>query len=167
MIHEAKSLDMIQNPEVKDLAHIGEPGNYKDYIYTENGEWEEMNIGLNMNQYDLYKTTVVQLPTLNMAQIEQAKGDIVRFREEHSNIYYMMLNRDINYYTLFVYDENNNIKEDKFENAVVDCIKAQGEIKAISYQEDNNAIEFWVKTSDDACSVGYLFGYDEGVVKYN
>jgi hypothetical protein len=110
----------------------------------------------------LAKTAIAQLPTYNIAQLERAKALIQKFKETMQAKYYMLLNRDLNYYTLFNMNSNSN---EKFEDVVIECIQNLGEVKNIGLAEANTHIEYWIQTPDKECFVGYLFVYDEGVVE--
>lgn len=166
MVYQVKDLSEITNPQDTDYALVNKEKQQKTYIYK-NSSWEEVNSEININGYELMKTAVLQMSDYNLAQIEQAKNEIIKFREKNPAQYYMMLNRDYNYYTLFNYDKTNNIPEDKFEEAVMDCILNQGSIKNIGFEKGTNKLEYWVKTDENNCSVGYLFPYDEGVVNFH
>lgn len=145
---------------------VGENDKCKSYVYNKNN-WEEVSGKFSINEYELMKTAVIQLSDYNQAQIEQAKNKIIKFREQNPAQYYMMLNRDYNYYTLFNYDKNNTNPKDKFEEAVMDCILVQGKVKAVDFKDKTDKIEFWVQTDEETCSVGYVFPYDEGVVNFH
>ena len=166
MVYQVKDLNEINKPNNGDFALVGDEKACQSYVYH-NNSWDEVKGEANFTEYELMKTAVLQLPTYNQAQLEQAKNEIIKFKENNPSDYYMMLNRDYNYYTLFQYDKNNHKKEDKFEQAVLECIMSQGEVKSISYPKGDMKLEYWVKTDTDECSVGYIFDYTEGVVKFN
>jgi hypothetical protein len=80
------------------------------------------------------------------------------------NKYYMLLCRDINYYTLFAIDAFRNTEE-ILENVMIDeCItRYMGDIKSIELTEAGDAIEIWYTAPDDTY-VMYFFPYDAGVI---
>lgn len=123
---------------------------------------------ITMNLYDINKQLIAQLPELNEEQIIQARKVITDFIKNLNNDFFMLLGRDINYYTLF------NIVNNETEHplcAVADevwaCADYIGSIKSVDLIDEENAIEIWVQPRDEEGEplAMYLFGYDEGVVK--
>ena len=93
--------------------------------------------------------------------MEEGKNLIASLTEKTADSYFMLLCRDIQYYTVF------NITEDKFLNAfadeVIDCLHDIGAIKSIDFALDNSA-EIWVQPVGEEPMVMYLFPYDKGVI---
>lgn len=116
-----------------------------------------------MNLYELNKQLVVQLPPMENQEVEKKKQLIADFKKEQSNVFYMLLSNEINYFTLFKLIPYGN--EASFEDEVIACLRDNGAIQSIELVEDGSAIEIWVKKyfSDDSI-VFYLFPYDKGVI---
>ena len=77
--------------------------------------------------------------------------------------FYMLLGRELNYYTLFFKEDHpNNIET--IGEGVIDCLSHIGKIKSIEETEDKGAVEIWVQ-HEDAITVLYFFLYDQGVIK--
>lgn len=122
---------------------------------------DNKKVALNLNLYDLNKTAIMQLETIS--DFSDSKK-IIRDFLKPAEKYYMLLCRDLNYYTLFY--KNEDPTEEFLENVFVECLHDIGnEIKSISVTEDNSAIEIWFipKESSEAV-VAYFFNYDRGVV---
>ena len=136
----------------------------KTMIYT-NGAWipyEETEITLKLNLYDLNKNIISQLPKLTSVAIDNIIDDINNFELDKSNNFYMLYGKEISYFTLF----SNLTEFSDFEllgEAVIDCLSNIGEIRAAARTEDGVAIEFLVDCENDFTCL-YLFPYDDGVV---
>lgn len=117
---------------------------------------------LQMNMYDLNKQLISQLASLDKAQMLDAKNIINDYAKNIGNKYYMLLCRDINYYTLFDIDLDNMGLEN-FGEVVLECATDIGAIK--SANEAEGAIEIWVHSAEQEPLAMYLFAYDTGVVK--
>ena len=159
-----KDNNIIENPTEGQKVFSPETG--KLYIYTNDG-WEEIQAegGLQLSLYDMNKQLIAQQKPLTNEQIEKAKEDIKEFMIQKANAFYMLLCRDINYYTLFHCVENV-VGYDSYPAAadeVIECLKYVGEIKAIDVLKNEPAIEIWVHGDGDPVAM-YLFSYDEGVI---
>ena len=114
-----------------------------------------------MNLYDVNKQIIAQLADLNETSLEYSKNEIIiPYLQEQNNEFYMLLCRDINYYTLF----QLTFQGCPIANEIIGCAQDIGSIKAIDVNE-NNAIEIWVQPVDGEPVAMYLFPYDGGVIK--
>lgn len=153
----------IFNPTEGQMSYS--PETKQIYRFSEKGEWEIVKTegaGLNLNMYDLNKQIISQLPDLNDEQIDETTNTIQNYLEETDNKFYMLLCRDINYYTLF--NINTPFSEPKACNEVIACVAELGAVKSIEKNEDN-AIEIWVQPKDQDPMVMFLFPYDGGVIE--
>lgn len=125
---------------------------------------EDAGTQMAMDIYNLNKQIINQLPMLTEDALIEKKILVREFILNTKNKYYMLLCRDINYYTLFAIDEYQNSNE-LLENIMFDeCITQQlGEIKSIELTEDGGAIEIWYTAHDDSYVI-YFFPYDAGVI---
>lgn len=121
-------------------------------------EKQKVNGSLNMSMYELNKCVVRQLPSMTEEQLAAAGDLIDSFQKE--NKYFMLLGRDLDYYTIFQTKEN---MEETMGEAVIDCLSNLGDIKAIDLTAEEQTIEIWITQNDEAY-VLYLFNYDEGVI---
>ena len=114
------------------------------------------NNNLEMNLYDLNKQLVSQLP-----EFTDAKSRVEDFKKDNVG-FYMLLCRELNYFTLFQITPDAP-KEDNFADIVVECANTIGVIKS-AMENDDGAFEIWVTNAENESFVMYLFNYDGGVV---
>ena len=140
------------------------PQTKKLYCFT-NGEWKvlEGNVNLGMTIYDLNKQVISQMDMLEGAAREEAHLHITNMATRSNNTYFMLLCRDINYYTLFKLNKDNN-DLCNIANEVFECAEDIGAIKSVE-SVDGDAIEIWVHPVDSDPIVMYLFPYDAGVIE--
>lgn len=118
---------------------------------------------IQMNMYDLNKQLISQCPPLDKEQMYDARDIIDDYGKNTNNKYYMLLCRDINYYTLFNIDLKTPSLEEDFGSVVLDCVTDIGVIKAVDQAE--GAIEIWAHPEDGEPLAIYLFAYDAGVIQ--
>lgn len=159
--YKDKDGNIIVDPKEGDLGYSSETE--KLYVYT-NGQWEiikgETNLGMSI--YDLNKQLIAQLPELTEEQLDDAGNLIKQYVEDQANEFYMLLCRDLNYYTLFRIVDF--LSEPMVISEVLGCAEDLGNIKSIEFN-DNNAIEIWVHPTDSDPVAMYLFPYDAGVIE--
>ena len=117
---------------------------------------------IQMNIYDLNKQLISQFACFGKEQMSEAKETINFYGKEANNEYYMLLCRDINYYTLFNINPDASTLEN-FGGLVLECATDIGAIKAVERVE--GAIEIWAHPIDGEPLAMYLFPYDTGVIK--
>lgn len=79
-----------------------------------------------------------------------------------SDNYYMLLCKDLNYYTIFTV-KNNNISSTPIATTVIKCAEDMGQIVSIEKNNDMNSLEIWIKDKDEAyCMI--FFDYSKGVI---
>ena len=91
----------------------------------------------------------------------ESKLVLMNYIQETENEFYMMLCRDMNYYTLFHIVDY--LTEPSIYDEVIECAKDLGTIKSIEYVE-TGAIEIWFQPIEADPVVMYFFGYDGGVI---
>ena len=126
-------------------------------------EEPKINGNIQMNMYDLNKQFMSQLATLSDEDLENSREVIRKYFQTQQNEYYMLLCKDISYYTLF--HINNKITEPAAADEVIECIKCIGAVKAVDLTEGESAIEIWVQEDGRDPMVMYLFTYDTGVIE--
>lgn len=164
MVHLKKKEDLykLPNPQQGDLILVGEENSSQVFGYT-GTDWELMqNQKLEFNLYELNKTAVAQLPVLTKEQLNEKAELFQQMHHRFFNTFYMLYGREINYFTLFAKNAFAE-SEEKFSEAVYDCLSNIGPIHSIGETEDG-AIEFWVAINDNEATCLYLFPYDQGVV---
>lgn len=120
--------------------------------------------GIKANLYELNQSAMTAAPAMETGAIETAKEKIADFVAAQASRYFMLLNKERSYYTVFVtgYDTGTDFNYPKIEDEVIECLEGQGIIKDIDNVE--NGIECWV-TAGDNSYVYYLFDYQGGVIK--
>lgn len=117
-----------------------------------------------MNMYEFNQIGYSSLPKLTSAELEAAEKAIQTFLEENPARYYLMLNNELHYYTVYTWDIQG-YRFDKMAAEIIDIAKSLGSIKSIEIAEDNQKVEFWINVpGNEQCSVFYLFNYEAGVV---
>ena len=135
------------------------------YVYKD-GEYypiEDQKIDTGMSVYELNKQGYAQLLPYDETQIQDAITWINEFSDKNKGKYYMLLCKEMSYYTVF---EKDFLEYDclSLGHGVIECLDNVGTIHGI---DDNGegALEIWVKTSDEEVYCMLLFNYDVGVVK--
>jgi hypothetical protein len=104
------------------------------------------------------------LPNLDADGIQNGINVIDQFTDIYCA--YMLLCRDINYYTMFI--TGNEESDETVGEAVIDCFNyLTGELKAIDLTDDGNAVEIWFAIGEEyglVARCAYFFNYDEGVI---
>lgn len=110
-----------------------------------------------MDLYSLNKQLVNQLPDIE--DFTESIEIINKFARKNSNKHYMLLCRDISYYTVF---ERLLGLTETIGEAVITCLKNIGtSIKSI--EEVEGVIECWVMPKDKEPIVVMFFPYDIGM----
>lgn len=130
---------------------------------------KEMQAGINL--YEFNKINMGKLPILKTEEeILGAKSVVIKFLEENPATYYMLLNHENRYFTLFNFKSEGSKSNAKSVMAqdVIECMEYCGfDLIDICLDEDGYALEVWGKkqTEQEACMY-LLFPYDSGVIEY-
>lgn len=132
---------------------------------------EDKNLDLNVNMYEFNKINVAKMPVLKTSsEIRGAKRVIKEFVNEKLAKYYMLLNHDNRYFTLFNFKDGVIFEEkvNTMANDVIECMENCGfGIVDISRDESEEALEVWAKDEENQTAYMYLlFPYDFGVIEY-
>ena len=121
---------------------------------------------LSMTLYELNQSIISQLPPYTEKQINNLIDKIDEWDRGNTRYkYYMLLNNDFHYYTLFHYDYNSTHTDfDSLGKGVVILLQEMG-YTIMSEEINEDHCEVWVKKDDDTV-VYLLFPYDQGVVTY-
>ena len=118
---------------------------------------------LKMSLFDINKQIISQSPTYNEFHIEEAKKKIMYFKLDNADSrYFMLLSRDINYYTILAIDK---AARENLEEVVIELLQDCGDIKDIDFSENKDSIDCWVKGFNDNMAFFKLFPYDAGVIE--
>ena len=136
------------------------------FLFWTGDEWSEYkaNGGLNLNLYEFNKTLVSQLPILeDFTEAVKIIQNILLGRE---NEHFMLLCKDISYYTIFYKAEENVCNFKTFGEAVITCAEDIGKVISVDYIEDQNAVEIWVRTEQNENLCMYLFNCEKMFVSF-
>ena len=97
-------------------------------------------------------------------EIKKAEERINDWRKDNKySKFFMLLCRDLNYYTIFSTTQYLNQERVSLGKGVIECLNNIGHIYNIDDTEEES-IEIWAKVDGDFV-VLYLFPYDNGVVE--
>lgn len=119
-----------------------------------------------MSLYEINQGIMSQLPPYNEENIKKLITKITRWDiDEHVGVkYYMLLNNDKHYYTIFHSEDSAHNDFESLGKGVVILLQEMG-YSIVSEEIDSDHCEIWVK--DDHETLAYLlFPYDQGVVTY-
>jgi hypothetical protein len=114
---------------------------------------------ISMTAYELNKQIITQLPNINNEDMVRGLEEINEFIDEMKNVYYMLLCKELSYYTVFVH---TGLSGERLCDVVVECAGNVGCVKSIERNE-HGAIEIWVSKNEDSYAM-YFFPYDGGIV---
>ena len=137
----------------------------KFYIYKDG--WNEIkgkienNSNIEMNLYDLNKQIMSQMESFDIKKWEQAEKDIAEWDQEIAATYYMLLCKELSYYTVFV---NDGYEFHNLGSAIRECLEFVGG-DTVSVDIEPDRVEIWIKQEEDTYCF-YLFNYDAGIVSF-
>lgn len=145
------------------------PETSKLYQWSANaGEWKiiDGDINLGMTTYDLNKQIIAQIDVLDEEGMKKAHDTLTNLVIDTSQKYYMLLCRELNYYTLFYVYKDLVVPPNlnHFSYDVIDCVHDIGAIKSVESISDG-AVEIWAHQVCGDPVVMYLFPYDAGVIE--
>ena len=132
---------------------------------------DDKEIDTGVSLYDFNRANMGQFPILSTEEeLNGAKNIILDFLCRDEMSYYMLLNHETRYFTLFEF--SNGVKSDgrreAMANDVIECmLNCRYGILDICYDNAGTALEVWVKDLDtDTVYMYLLFPYDFGVIVY-
>lgn len=145
------------------------------YIWNgQNDSWVEIDndATLSFSIYDMNKQIISQLPSLTSEEVkEKLVGAVSRFDEKDKA--YMLLFKEMDYYTLFISDFIFERRKDTFyysenlSDSIAECLTdVAQEVKVIDECTMPGLLEIWIKNHNDEIVCGYLFPYDRGIIAF-
>lgn len=131
----------------------------------------EKNLDVGVNMYEFNQVNMAKLPILKSnSELRHAKQTIKNFVENKAATYFMLLNHDLRYFTLFNFKNGilTEIKENIMAKDIIECIESLNlNLIDIFPDDSNNALEVWAKDQEEEIAHMFLlFPYDEGVLEY-
>lgn len=116
------------------------------------------------NEYELKCQAYESVHPLGKTKAEEKIKSMLDFLKSTQNIYYMLLCRERNDYTIF--DIKEIVNEEEFLLAIKDCVYNRGKPVDIGLAEDGGAYELWIKfpSEDNKVHCYYFFPCDECVI---
>lgn len=116
-----------------------------------------------MNLYELNQAGYASLPNMTSKAKRKAKNNIFAFLEKNNlSKYFMILNNEIRYYTVYTY-ANNYYKPDEMAEEMMSVMEELGSLKSVEVTD--NMVEFWITGKDGVCRMYACFPYDRGVIE--
>lgn len=123
-------------------------------------------INTEMSLYEINQSIIGQLPAYTNEQLSELKDKILTWSIDNfeNSEYFMLLCKDINYYTVFCYNIEKTVEGWFFGEAVVQILIESGyTIHSDEILDDH--CEIWAKNETGTYAF-MLFPYDQGVVYY-
>lgn len=115
-----------------------------------------------MTLFEINQQIISQLPNLTTAELGQKKAEINNFHLNKQSNYYMLLCKEISYFTIFEFT-NREGDFDSFGKGVLAClIEGVGTVVSVDVLEDE--VEIWVRDDQGEVNCFHLFDYSQGIV---
>lgn len=115
-----------------------------------------------MKSYEFNKIGYASLPTLTHEDEKKAIKLISKYLDKEDNTFYMMVNHDTHYFTVFEWRDRPKAE---VAGEVVDIAKSLGYIKSIELSSNESMIEIWILNPvANECYMYGFFAYDQGVI---
>ena len=147
--------------------------NYK----TPKKEKKEVNIteeaivdetgNLGMSLYNINKNFMAGQPALSQDELTAGLKVIENyvFDTYKNSTYFMLLCKELSYYTTFVRDSKSSTNI--LMNEVLNCLQwIAKDILSIELNTTNNTPEIWIRTPEEEIVCMYFFNYDDGVIDF-
>ena len=157
-------------PELGEIAYIEDIDT--NYQYVGEGLWtpvekkkQELDTGLTL--YEMNKNIISQMEKMERKlQIEKINESF-----QVKNLHYMLLCRDINYYSIFLQDsekiQSESAEFSSLGDAVITCLEESfQEVIFVDNDSNKEAVEIWVKFSDEEILLFMLFDCAPLIIPY-
>lgn len=114
-----------------------------------------------MTVYELNQSGYASLPRLRGRKLTRAHEELTEFLMKHDGNFFMMLNHETRYFTLYKYTSAGT--EHNMASEMISIAESLGTLKAIDINDD--IAEFWITGQDDVCRMYAVFNYDKGVIQ--
>ena len=118
-----------------------------------------------MSLYELNKNVIMGLPALT--NFDEEKKALTNFHNKENSEYYMLLCKDISYYTIFKDKNEFDLfsTPNHFAEEVIDCLLTLGEVVSIDLKQEKDGFEIWIKMNGEVYCM-YLFNCTPFVVEF-
>ena len=129
-----------------------------------------------MTLYEMNQMGYANLPKMAKSEVETMKSkisdwltEILHIYDSETNIYFMLLNNESHYYTIFNWRalaaEDGGGDSEGLIREIFSIIKDLGTLKSIEPTETGDAWEFWITGQDAVTRMYLLFDYTRGVIE--
>ena len=130
-----------------------------------------------MTLYELNQAGYAALQKMAKSKVEAMRSRVNEWLHNNlhqydakTNIYYMLLNNDTHYFTIFNWlapneEKNCGAMPEELSKEIFDIAKDLGTLKSIEYNEKNDSWEFWITGQDAITRMYLLFDYTKGVIE--
>lgn len=115
-----------------------------------------------MTLYELNQAGYNSLPELKDDRLHEAEKKLYDYLITYDANYYMMLNHDKKYFTIFTYKKDTHIQT-WMVDVMIDIARSLGTLKSIEIAP--NMVEFWITDEFGICNMYAMFPYDQGVIE--
>lgn len=122
---------------------------------------------LGMSLYDVNKNFMADQPALSQDELTASLKVIedYAFDTYKNSTYFMLLCKELSYYTVFVRDSKSSTNI--LTNEVLNCLQwIAKDILSIELNTTNNTPEIWIRTPEEEIACMYFFNYDDGVIDF-
>ena len=150
--------------EVIDFSTKATEEQKKVTLVDENGKAANLGIG---NLYDVNKNFMAGQPALSQDELTAGLKVIENyvFDTYKNSTYFMLLCKELSYYTVFVRDSKSSTNI--LTNEVLNCLQwIAKDILSIELNTTNNTPEIWIRTPEEEIVCMYFFNYDDGVIDF-
>lgn len=112
-----------------------------------------------MNLYEVNQAMYQNVPPIT--DFDGAQRQIKNYLEVHPSKYYLMLNNEERYYTLYTFKEQYKFGD--MADDILEIARDLGEIKDIT-TNSSDALEFWIMYNNKP-TLFMLFDYTDGVIE--
>lgn len=126
---------------------------------------ESGNLGISL--YDINKNFMAGQPALSQDELTAGLKVIENyvFDTYKNSTYFMLLCKELSYYTMFVRDSKSSTNI--LTNEVLNCLQwIAKDILSIELNTINNTPEIWIRTPEEEIVCMYFFNYDDGVIDF-
>lgn len=113
-----------------------------------------------MTLYEINQAAYSNLSKMTKADVQKAAEKLEEFLTKHDAKYYLMLNVEGRYYTMYTYNQEHDVKKMAYE--MIDVAKTLGFLKGIQVEKD--MVEFWIQNGK-TCEMYAMFDYTKGVIE--
>ena len=157
VVPNKKILNSLQNKKEGELARIEDP---LSYFVVKDGEWVETSPAqISMTTYDINKQIYEKREALDDYALTCGEAVLAKYIKETDAEFYMLLNHEFRYFTLFETKHDDLIPAAR---EVLNVLAYFDDVKAIERVE--NGVEIWA-TYEGQIGMFLFFEYDKGVIK--